>query len=334
VSGAPGRFLAATVAVAAIVVGVAAPAAADPAEPTRFRAEVREVVPPVEGVQVDVVGGDAFVRLTVAPGRAVVVEGYEGEPWLRVSGDGRVERNTRSSATYLNDDRFGRVALPAGVDPQADPVWEQVATDGTWAWHDHRVHWMQPEPPPEERLEERDGGARLVQRWEVALVADGEPVTVRGDLLLLPRVVPLGAVAAGLAAAATAVVVGRRRPGMVAAVASVVAGAVALLLAWVERAAQPAAAGAPVLPVVLPVLGLAAAALAVVLLARRPSAGGVALLAAVAALGGWGLVRLPVLWNPVLPTTLPAPLERAGVAVVLATSVAAAVLALRPAPTG
>ena len=37
----------------------------------------------------------------------MIVEGYEGEPYLRFSPDGTVERNRLSTATYLNDDRRG-----------------------------------------------------------------------------------------------------------------------------------------------------------------------------------------------------------------------------------
>ena len=63
-----------------------------------------------------VVGGDAFLELTVDEGTEVVVPGYGGEPYVRFLADGTVERNTRSEATYLNEDRQGAVELPAGAD--------------------------------------------------------------------------------------------------------------------------------------------------------------------------------------------------------------------------
>jgi hypothetical protein len=68
----------------------------------------------------------------------------------------------------------------------------------------------------------------------------------------------------------------------------------------------------------------AAAALA---LGRRGSAV-VAVLASVAALSGWALLRIDALRKPILPTTLPFPLDRATIALALGASAAAAYLAV------
>src|SRR5690606_23838496 len=56
----------------------------------------------------------------------------------------------------------------------------------------------------------------------------------------------------------------------------------------------------------------------------RRTAGPTLILAAVAAVIGWGLLRVEVLWTPVLPTDLPAALDRALTALALGLSVAAA----------
>ncbi len=76
----------------------------------------------------------------------VVVEGYDGEPYLRI-GPAGVERNRRSPATYLNDERFGDVAIPPDVDPQAPAEWVHLDDRPRHVWHDHRTHWMSPQPP-------------------------------------------------------------------------------------------------------------------------------------------------------------------------------------------
>ncbi len=63
-------------------------------------------------------------------GEEVVILGYDGEPYLRFTADG-VFRNTRSPATYLNEDRFANVTVPASADPEAPPEWERVSSSQT-----------------------------------------------------------------------------------------------------------------------------------------------------------------------------------------------------------
>src|SRR6476469_7195133 len=150
------------------IVLTAAPAAADPARPTNVSSRVTAIAPPTPAVSAEIVGGNAFLRIHVRPGTSVVVHGYEDEPYLRIASDGTVAENTRSAATYLNRTISGQVDLPAGVDKNASPAWRTVATGGTYAWHDHRVHWLAGGSPPEE------------VDWHVALDVDGAPVSIDG----------------------------------------------------------------------------------------------------------------------------------------------------------
>jgi hypothetical protein len=66
------------------------------------------------------------VRVRNESGTIVVVLGYRSEPYSRFGPDG-VYRNTRSPATYLNEERYANFALPATADPRAAPVWARVA---------------------------------------------------------------------------------------------------------------------------------------------------------------------------------------------------------------
>jgi hypothetical protein len=84
--------------VGVLVAGVA-PVAADAARPTNYRSTVTGVTPTEPDVAAEVTGGDSFLRLRVEAGHAVVVLGYEDEPYLRVNADGSVEENLRSPAT-------------------------------------------------------------------------------------------------------------------------------------------------------------------------------------------------------------------------------------------
>ena len=65
----------------------------------------------------------------------LVIEGYDGEPYLRFDADGGVFRNANSPATYLNQERYGGVDVPASASKSAAPSWERVSrgrrTNGT-----------------------------------------------------------------------------------------------------------------------------------------------------------------------------------------------------------
>ncbi len=129
----------------------------------------------------------------------------------------------------------------------------------------------------------------------------------------------------------------RRRP-LVPAVAVTVAAAGALAVGWAQFSVAPDGSGANPLLVAVPLVGLVAAGLGVAFRAR--AAGPTATLAASAAVVGWGLLRIDVLWMPVLPTDLPAGVDRAVTALAIGVAAASAAvivwsggLAVRPAPT-
>ncbi len=316
-----GTWRAARVVAAALafVVAGAPPAGADPAGPSDFRSEVTEIVPPTDVVAAEVRGGDSFLQLEVEPGHLVVVEGYSGEPYLRFRPDGTVERNARSEATYLNDDRLAQVEVPAVADNDAEPEWETVADGGTYAWHDHRIHWMGSATPNVER------GQRIFDPWRVPITVDGDPAEIRGILTFEPAVSPLPWVAGAAVVAALLAWLGRRAALRSAAAVLAVASAAAVVVGRFELAETPGGEGNVALWA-LPAVALAAALVGVV--RARATAGVVAVLAAVAALSGWALLRFTVLLEPVLPTALPEPLDRGAVALALGAAVGAAYLAL------
>ena len=165
------------------------PAAADPAGPSDFRSEVTGVTPERRAWHAEIRGGDAFLELPVDEGHTVIVEGYEGEPYLRFQPDGTVERNRLSTATYLNDDRRGAgVTIPAdaqAADADTPPEWEAIADGGTYAWHDHRVHWM--EDAVAQRRRAASGSPGAYDPWRVPLVVDGAPGEVQGILIYEER---------------------------------------------------------------------------------------------------------------------------------------------------
>ena len=329
------------VALAALaVVATASPAAADPARPTDYRSRIDGIEPEVEGVRAEIIGGDAFIQLTVDPGLTVVVEGYNGEPYLQFLPDGTVQENQLSPATFLNASRYGRageVDMPADVAAletlDDEPEWRTVATNGQHAWHDHRVHWMSPDKPP------GFSPGDVIQTQPVNLTVDGEPVTISVSVLLEDSISPLPWFGLGLVLLGVLVAVGwRRRSLAVAVVAALVASVLAIIAGNGELSAVPSGAGGSALVVIVPIVALVAAVAAGILLWRGSRGlAGVCLLGSAAALGGWALLRLAVLFKPVLPTELPAGFDRAATAVAIGAAAAVALLtfhsgAVAPAP--
>lgn len=132
----------------------------------------------------EVIAGDALLELRNDSGRQVIIEGYSEEPYLRFDAEGGVFENRRSPAVYLNEDRYAQATVPADVDPGADPVWRRVAGGRTHAWHDHRIHWMSREKPPQ--VLARPGETVEVQRWAVPYRLAGAEAEVRGVLRYVP----------------------------------------------------------------------------------------------------------------------------------------------------
>lgn len=322
-------------AVAATVV-FAAPAAADPATPTNFISEVTGTDPALPlGVEVLVIGGDAFLELTVPEGHTAEVPDYgDGEiTYLRYLADGTVERNDRSAAAMVNTSRYGSNAGP--FDPDAEPSWSVVSNNGRYAWHDHRIHWMSKVTPA-------TGPDGLVDlggpdgSWEVPLIIDGSDTTVTGQLRLVDGPSPwLWFLLTGLVA--VTVVAGwawksraQLTDGLHAAVVAYVASAGAVTAAAAEwRFSPPDSGASPVYPAMA--VAAAVVALAMIALGNRPSL--MPLKAAAASLlVAWGLLRIGVWSNTMLPTSLSFTLDRALTSVAVGVGLGMAVTLVLPKP--
>jgi hypothetical protein len=312
----------AALAAVGLVLG-AGPAAADAAAPGDFSSRVTSVEPDPGGFSIDTAGGDSFLELSVDDGVEVVVLGYEGEPYLRFSPDGTVEQNLNSPATFINDDRYGANDLAPdrlqGADVTAlEPDWEQVASNGTFAWHDHRTHEMRPDSPVP-RGESYEWSA------PVLLEVEGETVEVFGEITFEDSVSPLPWFAVALLAAIALGGWGGRLPDVVPGVAVAVVAGAATAVAWIGYSGQPPGTGASIVPTVVGVVALGLGIVAAVVDRLRA----VALLAGGVFLATWGVFRLAVLSNPVLPTTVPFGFERLVTALSLGVGVGAVVVAFR-----
>ncbi len=124
--------------------------------------------------------------------------------------------NEHSPATYLNEERSGKVDLPPEADEEAPPDWDEVDGTGVFEWHDHRIHWMGEGKP--EQVTDEDKRTKVFD-WKVPVRVGSQPVELAGTLFWTPRAggdgPPLGAILALLgvvvAGGALVIIVRRRR---------------------------------------------------------------------------------------------------------------------------
>jgi hypothetical protein len=309
-----------------VLVVTAAPASADPAKPGDYRSVVTHVDPPTDAVAVKVVGGDGFLDLKVKPGHDVIVNGYAGGPWLHIRTDGTIEENQLSPATFRNGDRYARTLPPDNVTDETEttqpPQWKVIGSGGEYIWHDHRIHWMSPQPPPAPVK----AGDLVYPDWTVQLTVDGQPTTVHGQLAWVRDVSPIPYFAIAIVLTVGLILFGRKSAAA-AAIAVLIASIAALVVGWRSWTSIPSQAGPNPLEIALPLIAVVASALAVGF--RKHPLSVVGILAAVSALGGWCIERFAVLLNPVLPTELSFGLDRTATAVAIGACIGAAVIAVR-----
>jgi hypothetical protein len=252
-----------------------------------------------------------------------------------------VEVNVRSPARWLNDARYGArdVQVPPQADAAAPPQWEVVARDGTYAWHDHRIHVMTPVLPAQV-----DPTAGTVQRvWDVAvpIEVDGQVAEVRIDLDWVPGPSPVVAGSFVLLLMVALVALFLERSAAAPPVVATVALA-ALVLGLATWLANPPGGDVEPAVVVLPALALALQAVGHGLARRRPgtastsaTAGGLVTrpagvawpeTGAVVPLAVWGVLLAPALVRPIVPGPVPVWLVRGITAATLAVAMAVVVL--------
>jgi hypothetical protein len=194
---------------------LAAPVALAHEGSPNFLSQVNEVTPAAEGVDVEVLNRDDRLLLINSGSSTVLVEGYEGEPYARIEPDGTVSVNKDSKAYYINEERDGKVGVPAGVDSKGEPRWEEVGRNGRFEWHDHRMHWMSEDDP--EAVKDKDLRTKVYD-WDVPVTIDGREGAISGTLFWtpvsssgLPLPLTIGLAALVIAAGVAAVLVRRRR---------------------------------------------------------------------------------------------------------------------------
>lgn len=308
---------------------LASPAGADAPGPTDYQSVVLKVDPPASGVELSMIGGDSFILLKVERGTEVVVIGYRGEPYLRVNATGIVEENQNSPSKYLNEERYGESVVPAGISYDSEPSWRQVDSDGTWAWHDHRTHWMNPQPPPG-----AEPGEQILE-GVVPIFVNGAEVDVSVGSFWVAKPSPSAPIAGGLLGGLVVVLVWAKRGGI--QWIALLVGSVAVLVvgAW-QWTSLPPETGPSLLLWLLPLTGILSGFVALITGSRIGPVGqvGLRLLASVS-LALWALDRKSGLRAAILPTQAPVAFDQfvTAAALLLGLGLTAGAIAVLVSPT-
>lgn len=176
------RYSIAVIGLAALLIAPGAEAHYNTAK-LGYRSKVVAVKPAVPGVRLRVLFGDDQISLNNGSGKTIVIEGYNGEPYLRFSPDG-IYVNNNSPSVYLNLDRYAKTAPPKSANAKARPKWEKLISGHIWAWHDHRAHWMSTIPPPQ--ISSAPRKPHHIWDWKVPATANGKPFFIDGTLDYVP----------------------------------------------------------------------------------------------------------------------------------------------------
>ncbi|HKC28393.1 MAG TPA: hypothetical protein VKB75_10305 [Jatrophihabitans sp.] len=174
-----------------------------------YLTEITAVTPTVPGVLVRVDRRGEWIEVTNSTSQTLTVLGYFREPYLQVTSQG-VQENVFSASLQMNQSLFAEI--PQTSASTLPPSWRQTSARPTARWHDHRIHWMSAQRPP--NVKSDPGRRQLIGTWQVHLKLDTTPITVSGTLSWLPvkssgftavQVLLLGLDAAALLAGAGAI---------------------------------------------------------------------------------------------------------------------------------
>ena len=280
--------------------------------PSNYQATVTGIQPAAPTVGVTVGVGGQWVRVTNQGAAEIVIVGYRGEPFLRLSGN-RVEVNQLSSTAAETGQIPG---VPTSADPSAEPKWVQLRDGDSATWTDNRID-------PESESDAQPQPEQASGSWELPLVVDGRQVTVLGTWDRVPPPSPwpwLGAL--GLLAAAIAAIGWRRnwhRP-----MAAVIAGGILAFVLHLLGTGFAPQQGGPVFGWIgvgaVGAFSMLIGAVAVISTLRRSESApdraitvGIMVLLLAA-------TDISVLWNSQLPFAGPAVLDRALTAIAYATA--------------
>ena len=180
------------------------------------------------------------------------------------------------------------------------PEWEQVASDGSYAWHDHRAHWMLRQPPANAERGQQVGSG------DIPLQVDGTPVSVSVAVTWAEAPSRLPLIAGAVVAVFLTMIVlsSRRRLAWIL----VAGGAAAAGIGYWQYQSLPAVTGPSLMWWLVPAVAAVSGLLAV-LFGRTLVSFALVLLGGIE-LAIWVLLRRDGLVRALLPTAAPYWLDR------------------------
>jgi hypothetical protein len=173
------RILIGVVAAVALLAG--APVALAHQGNPNYRSVVKQVTPGTPNLHLSVLNFDDRLLMENFSGKPVVIMGYDDKPYARVLADRTVQVNTNSPAYYLNGDRTASETVPKGL--PSTPHWQTESRSGRFEWHDHRMHWMGAQDPPQ--LKDKSKRTHIFD-WRVPITVGGTPGKIAGTLTWVP----------------------------------------------------------------------------------------------------------------------------------------------------
>lgn len=155
-------------------------------EPHLYESIVQGIQPPTAaaGIEVRMIDFDSQVELTNRSDETVIVEGYEGEPYLRIDANGSVFLNAKSPSMAPSNDRMGKTEPTGDEDAKATPNWIRVAHDGSFRWFDRRTQYRKAGVP---KVVTDEAARTLVWRWQIPMSVGDQAATINGELFWLGR---------------------------------------------------------------------------------------------------------------------------------------------------
>jgi hypothetical protein len=142
---------------------------------------ITSVSPRVPGVNVQVSRRGDWISVTNTTPQTLTVFGYFHEPYLQIAPTG-VTQNVYSGSVQLNQSLFADLAQTTAS--TLPPTWQRTSSARTARWHDHRIHWMTADRPP--NVKAHPGRRQEIGAWNVRLQLGATPITVTGTLSWLP----------------------------------------------------------------------------------------------------------------------------------------------------
>ncbi len=180
------KFLRVVASAFVIVLATASPGAAHSAAgspSSNYRTTIKSVSPASTTFRVQSIEQGSRLEVQWLSGPALVVSGYEEEPYLQID-QGGTRENTLSGATYINRDRNGTTAAPDSVNADAAPKWRKVSGSTVVRFHDHRAHYMGSVPP--ENVEKDRSLRQVIQTFEIPIKQGSKTYVVTGIVEWIP----------------------------------------------------------------------------------------------------------------------------------------------------